>query len=335
MSNYPAHINIVDLKINNKYQGIYIVKSHAIKTAKTGSNYLDFVFKDKTGEISGKCWNIPSHVDVNAIKDSDFICMAFMVEEFNGNKQLRVDNLRPVLPTEDFDRSELIPVAPEPAEKMFNDLYSTASAFQNKSLRELVTFILNERKNEIMFMPAAKSMHHAVLAGLLQHTTGMLKLGKTMGELYKDSINVELLLAGIILHDICKLDEFQTGPIGLVTDYTSKGKLLGHLAMGYEYVTRTAEKLGTDSEVLMCIQHMILSHHGEPEYGSSVRPMFLEADLLHQIDLIDARVFMFNEVTQNVEAGSFSDKVFGLNNIQVYVPNIKDENNTTIPNNYI
>lgn len=315
------HKDIKEFTVGQKYGGVYICKSHVMKTAKTGSTYIDMQIQDKTGEINGKCWIIPQGVDTSRIVDGDFIALSLQIEEYQGKMQARIDNIKIIEPTDAFDKSEIIPVAPESADNMFAEIISTIDNMTNRELNLICSNIINEQKELLMTCPGAKTMHHAVVSGLLQHLTGMLRLGKCMTTVYKN-INSDLLLSGIILHDICKLREFSLGPVGLCIDYSKEGKLLGHITIGVSYIESKCAELNISKEITSLLMHMILSHHGEPDFGSAIRPMFLEAILLNQIDNIDAKVYMCEEVLNNVEKGAFSYKVFGLNNIQLYKPNL-------------
>ena len=312
-----TRINIVDMVVGQTYTNVFLLKQHTIKSTKTGSKYLDLVIQDKTGDMPGKLWTIPESLDVDTLQDSDFIIMQFLVEDYQGNKQAKITNIRRVREGDKFDKEELVPIAPESAEEMYNELVTTALNFNNTDLKNIVVETLKENKEILLTMPGAKSVHHAVLAGLLYHTVGMLRTAKAIASVYP-TIRKDLLYAGVILHDIAKLKEFATGPVGLVTDYTAEGKLLGHIHMGARYVGNMCEKLKVNPEINLLLQHMILSHHGIPEHGSAITPMFLEAELLHMCDKIDSRVYMYNDAIKDVPVGEFSPKVFALENKQVY-----------------
>lgn len=315
------HSNISDFKVGNKYGGIYICKQHTMKVAKTGSQYIDMVAMDKTGEINCKVWSMPMGFNPNEIVDGDFIALVMLIEEYQGKMQAKVENIKIVTPDmhSQFDKSEVIPVAPESANVMWNDMMFVIKDMKNVSLQNLCLNVVNEQKDGYLYSPGAKSMHHATVSGLLHHTTGMLKLAQSIVDLYP-SVNSDLLMAGIILHDVCKIREFSLGPVGLCTDYSMEGKLIGHITMGVSYIERKCMELGIDEELRIMLMHMLASHHGQPEFGSPVRPMFIEAFLLNAIDNIDAKVYMCNEATKSIEPGTFSEKMFGLDNVQIYKP---------------
>lgn len=312
-------INIVDMEVGKSYAHVYLLKSHAVKKTKNGSDYLDLVFQDKTGEMPGKLWTIPKGFDVEAMQDSDFIVLQFSVEDYQGNKQAKVTNIRFVKPGDDFDKSELIPVSPEDPAKLYEEIMLTAESFSNTDLKNIVKTALTEYKESFVSTPGAKSVHHAFIGGLAYHTCGMLRTAKALCSVYP-TIKEELLCTGVIIHDIAKIQEFEVGPVGLVTDYTMQGKLLGHIFMGAKYIGELCEKLNVDKELSTILQHMILSHHGLPEHGSAIKPMMLEAEMLHICDMIDSRVEIYKEATKDVAKGEFSGKVFALENRTVYNP---------------
>ena len=161
-------------------------------------------------------------------------------------------------------------------------------------------------------IPAAKSVHHSFLSGLLMHTSNMLRLVDYLSGLYAGIIDRSLLLTGMLLHDFAKEREFTFSGLGMVTDYSLSGQLIGHLVMGAQEVQQCAESLGLPQEKSLLLQHMILSHHGEPDFGAAVRPMCAEAELLSLIDLVDSRMEIYAEALQELPEGTFSGRIFAL-----------------------
>jgi len=161
-------------------------------------------------------------------------------------------------------------------------------------------------------IPAAKSVHHGFLSGLLMHTVNMLRMADYLAAQYADTVDRSLLLAGTLLHDFAKGEEFTRSELGLVTDYSVKGQLLGHLVLGAQEVAAVAREVGMPEEKSLLLQHMILSHHGEPEFGAAVRPMCAESELLSCIDLIDSRMEIYKESLAEVPIGAFSGRIFAL-----------------------
>jgi 3'-5' exoribonuclease len=189
---------------------------------------------------------------------------------------------------------------------------------------------VGEKEEQLMFYPAAKENHHAVVGGLLYHIISMLRAGEKLAEIYS-WINKDLLYAGIILHDLAKIDEMEAGEIGLITEYTVEGQLLGHIIQGIKDIDRVAREEGADGEVSLLLQHMVLSHHYEPEFGSPKRPMIPEAELLHYLDMIDARMYDMRRVLDHVPPGGLSDRIWLLHNRRLYQNRLNtepNENNT-------
>ena len=205
---------------------------------------------------------------------------------------------------------------------MISELNQFLKEIGNQKLKAVTIELLNKYKKQFVSYPAAKSMHHDFYSGLIYHTTTMLKVAKALLEIYP-SLNKDLLYSGIILHDLGKTIEL-SGPIG--TSYTLEGELLGHIVIMSDEVAKTADKLGIDGEEIILLRHIILAHHGKYEFGSPKLPMIKEAEIINFIDNIDARMMMFEKNLTNVEPGTFSDKLFGLEGRHFYVPTFDKEN---------
>lgn len=308
-----------NLKTNQTIEGVFLLKSLSTKTTKAGKNYFDIVLCDRYAELPCKMWDVPSYLLEEPLPAGDVVYANFQVEEYEGNFQGRISFLRPVLLTDSYDKSELVPTSPIEPEKIYNYIMKTVSEFKNEELRSIVEFVYKENKELLLYMPAAKSVHHDFVGGLLFHTFGMLRTATALSQIYP-SVNKELLCTGVLLHDIYKTREFTTSPVGLVTEYSPCGNLLGHISMGATYISKVCDKLNISEELSMILQHMILSHHGEPEMGSAIPPRVLEAKLLNLCDTIDAQVEIFGKALKDVEPGNFSQKVFALKNTTVYKP---------------
>ena len=161
-------------------------------------------------------------------------------------------------------------------------------------------------------IPAAKSVHHGFLSGLLMHTANMLRLADFLAGQYGDIVDRSLLLAGTLLHDSGKEAEFTFSQLGLVTAYSVKGQLLGHLVMGAQEAGEVAKELGIPEEKSVLLQHLILSHHGEPEFGAAVKPICAESELLSLIDMVDSRMEIYRETLDSLQDGEVSGRVFAL-----------------------
>lgn len=309
---------INEFQSGERIDGFFLVKSMDLKTSSNGKKYLDFTLGDKTGEVNSKLWEYVEG-DENKYKENMLIKVRGTVSTWQNSLQLKLERLREAVPSDGVNIEDFVPVAPLEPEFMYSEIIKYVENMNNLDIKNIVNAILEEKHDKLMHFPAAKKNHHAVKAGLLYHVLTMLRAGEKLAEIYT-FINKDLLYGGIILHDIAKLEEMDASSLGIVSDYTIEGQLLGHIIQGIKKVELVAETVKADREIVMMLQHMILSHHYEPEYGSPVKPMFPEAELLHHLDIIDARMYDMKRVTSDVEKGSFSERVYSLENRKIYKP---------------
>ena len=289
------------------FEGFLLVKAAEQRTSSNGSKYLDMTLGDVSGEVNAKMWDGTAA----APGVGKVIRLRGMMLEYNGKPQLRVDKFRLALENDKFDMSMLMPCAPEPPQNMMDYILNRADAIVDKELKALVLLRLEQAGDKIYYYPAAQKLHHAERSGLLHHTSTMLRTAQALCEIYPQ-LDGDLLAVGVILHDLCKLEELSADEMGVVSEYTVEGQLLGHLVQGVSALGRAAEKLGTRKELVLMLQHMILSHHDLPEYGSPRRPMFPEAEVLHIIDLLDARMFEMDYALKNTAPGGFTERIWSL-----------------------
>lgn len=307
---------INEFKVGDNIEGFYLVKSMGVKTSSNNKTYIDFNLADKTGEINGKLWDSTKE-DENQFTEGKLIKVRGIVSEWEGKLQLKIIKLRLSDKGDYLSLDDYIPKAPEESETMYKKILSYIGEIKNKDIHNIVSYILKENKDKVMFYPAAKSNHHAIHGGLLYHILTMLKMAEKLCEIY-DLLDRDLLYGGIILHDIAKLEEMDSNELGIVSAYTREGELLGHIVQGIKNIEKVSEKLNTDKEITTLLQHMVLSHHYEPEFGSPKRPMIPEAEILHYLDIIDARMFDMQKTLENIKPMSFSDKIWTLNNRKLY-----------------
>ena len=185
------------------------------------------------------------------------------------------------------------------------------SLIDNENLARIVSACLNHYSSDVYEYPAAAKIHHNFIGGLATHTSGMIKLAIALCSIYP-SLSRDYLLAGVIVHDLGKIEEL-TSPV--VTEYSTIGKLLGHISIMDARLLEIGKELHLeDSEELMVLRHMVLSHHGQFEFGSPVRPETLEAEMLNLIDNIDARVNTIDKALSEIKEGEFTGKIFALDN---------------------
>lgn len=290
-----------------RFEGYLLVRSAEQRTATSGSRYLDMNLADKTGEINSKVWDSAA----TAPQTGTALKVRGLVLEYNGRLQLRVDKMRPVEPQDEMDVSLLTPCAPEPPEEMRLTLQNIIDNMTREPLKALLAEALRMAGEELYYFPAAQRLHHAERSGLLHHTTSMLKTADAVLACYP-FLDADLLRAGVILHDLAKIEEMDSDSFGNVSDYTADGLLVGHLVRGVAQLREAASKVEIDSELVLLLEHMIISHHGEPEYGSPRKPMFPEAEALHWIDVLDARMNEMQGIMDRIPEGSFSEKIWSL-----------------------
>ncbi|CUH96545.1 hypothetical protein P22_2635 [Propionispora sp. 2/2-37] len=307
---------ISEMKPGDSVQNFFLIKSVDCKTSNNNKRYLDLTLADQSGEINAKLWDCKPE-DESRFRQQILVKVRGTIFEWQSRLQLKIEKIRLSAPEDGLYIAEFVPVAPREAEGMYQELLQYIAAIQHSDLHKIVSTIIENKKDKLLIYPAAKQNHHAVRSGLLFHILTMLQLGEKITQVYP-GINRDLLYAGVILHDIAKLDEMKAGELGIVSEYTPEGELLGHIVQGIKLIDQTAKKIGADGEISLLLQHMILSHHYEPEFGSPKRPMIPEAEVLHYLDIIDARMYDMNKVLDNTKAGSFSDKVWLLQNRKLY-----------------
>ena len=299
--------NVCDLLKGQRFEGFLLVRSSDQRTGGNGAKYLDLNLADRTGEVNAKVWdgNVPPPAPGSVVK------VRGGTLEYNGRLQLRVERIRAMTPADEVDLNALTPCAPESPEAMLKELYDAVDAFQSQPLRDLTRELLRRFDEKLRYYPAAQRIHHAERGGLLHHTTGMLRTARAVVGVYP-WLNADLLYAGVILHDLCKTEEMISDNLGVVRDYSREGLLLGHLVLGVTRIQEAANDLGISGEPVLLLEHMLLSHHGEAEYGSPPKPMFPEAEVLHWVDLLDARMNEMSSAIAKVKPGVFSDKIWSL-----------------------
>ena len=296
-----------------------MVKSAAVKTGSNGKQYLDITLGDKTGELTGKKWDVsdgeyPALVD---IKEKDIVKIKGVITEWAGQLQFRVQRIRKANENDGQQIGDFVKAAPEDPQEMYDFIFDTAQNLTDRDLRELCVRLLTENKDRLLYYPAASKNHHAQLGGLLYHTKRMLMTGMRVCEVYTN-LNRDLVLTGVILHDMEKLNEIDADIDGIASGYSFEGQMLGHLIQGVKLVDRMALEMGMDREKAIMLEHMILSHHYEPEFGSPKKPLFPEAEVLHYLDILDARMFDMQAALEATEPGAFSDRVWTLDNRRLY-----------------
>ena len=265
----------------------FLVREKTLAKTKAGLPYLSLRLGDRTGEIEGRIWENVQEFSPLFEKD-DFIKVRADVDEFQGALQLRISKLRRLDESEVF-LEEFLPQTSQDIEAMLKDLKAVCQGVQNPFLRTLLELFLTDESFLAKFKlaPAAKTLHHVYLGGLLEHTHALVQLILLVGPRYR-GVNMDLLITGGILHDIGKIDELS---FHRSFDYTDAGRLVGHILLTAERVEKKIQEIPDFPEPLaMQLKHILLSHHGEYDFGSPRRPKTLEALLLHHLDDLDAKM---------------------------------------------
>ena len=314
-------IYIKDLRKDQEVVEFFMVKASAVKTGSNGKQYLDITLGDMTGELTGKKWDVsdgeyPALVD---IKEKDIVKIKGVITEWAGQLQFRVQRIRKANEQDGMQIGWFVKAAPENPQEMYDFVYGVASDLKDDELRALCQRILTDNRERLLYYPAASKNHHAQLGGLLYHTKRMLMTGQRVCEVYTN-LNPDLVLTGVILHDMEKLNEIEADVDGIASGYSFEGQLLGHLIQGVKTIDRLALEMGMDREKALMLEHMILAHHYEPEFGSPKKPLFPEAEVLHYLDILDARMFDMQAALEATQPGEFSDRIWTLDNRKLYKP---------------
>ena len=309
-------MNFIPAGANGLVDCFLLVKASNKKTSTKGDDFLDMTLSDKSGEINAKLWSYVAAVH-GEYQPGDIVKVRGSVSMYNGAEQLRIDKIRHALPSDEVNADDLVASADYSGEAMFDELYRIADGFKDNDIKAIVTTLLSQNKEKLLYWPAAFKLHHAIRSGLMLHTLSIVRLCEKVCEIYT-FVDKELLMAGAMLHDIAKTIEYEMTPSGLASGYTVRGNLIGHLAEGAMMIRETSNKLGITSEIPLLLEHMVLSHHGEPDFGAAVRPAFIEAELLSELDMLDARMFEMKEATFGVSSGEFTGKMWSMDNRKLY-----------------
>lgn len=317
---------INQLETGQEFQDFFMVKAIAVKMGANKKQYLDLTLGDCTGEISAKKWDISDAElpALNEIKEGDIIKVKTGVTEWNGMRQLRVMRIRKAVDTDDQELWDFIKAAPEKTDDMYDYISQAVDRMTDRDLQAISRRMMEENKEKLLYYPAATKNHHSQYGGLLYHMKRMIDMGERACLVYKN-LKRDWVVCGVIIHDMEKIREIESDELGIASGYSFEGQMLGHLVQGVKYVDRLAEELGIPKEKAIMLEHMILTHHYEPEFGSPKKPLFPEAELLHYLDMMDAKMFDMEAALAATKPGEFSDRVWTLDNRKLYKPTTDTE----------
>ncbi len=306
-------MKIRDFKKGERVSVPLLVSQFTKGVTQNGAPYLSISLQDNTGEIEAKLWDVKEEQEA-VVKVGMIINVDADVLLYRQNLQLRIQQVSS-LDQDSFDLAEFVQSSAYDVEFLKKEMNKFTNMIEDQVLQDLVKACFDFYGDKFYQYPAATRNHHDFVGGLASHVYGMANLAVSICELYP-IYNRDLLLAGVLIHDMGKIDEY-TAPI--LSEYTALGKLVGHISIMHANLVQVARELAyEDKEQTLLLRHLLLSHHGELEYGSPVVPMLKEAEMLNFIDNMDARTNMFEKFYDDQEEGTFSPRMFALNNRNFY-----------------
>ncbi len=291
-----SRISIKDINVGDGFSSIFLVAAASLADSKNGP-FWRLELKDASGSIEAKIWS-PLSQRIEEIKLGDFVEIRAKASLFRDQLQLSIEAFRIVENSHELDYADFLPTSKVPPAELLNELENLIqNELDHAPWANLVKSVLTDKniRAKLLLAPAAKSVHHAYLGGLLDHTLSVVKLCIKLCEHYPE-LDRQLLIVAAIFHDIGKIEELSGG---IANDYTDEGKLLGHIVQGIIMLRPHLEKSKLDKNLIMHLEHLILSHHGELEYGAAKVPLTAEAFALHYADNIDAKMAQLREVFEN------------------------------------
>ncbi len=277
---------IKDLETSSNISNTFLLKSLNLAQAKDGKKYINATFSDKSGDLEARMWGQAEQI-ASEFKSGDFVLAHGKVHTYQGRRQFVISKLE-AINIDSINQSDFFFSAQRPADEMYEELVGLVSKLEDVYIKELLLSIIQDTEisRRLKTWQAGKTIHHAYKSGLLEHILSCSNLGVSLSAHYQ--CNTSYVVAGCILHDLCKIYELTDGSS---VEYTEEGKLIGHLVKGLEIVDRFAYRIeGFPYQMKMHLKHILLSHHGHYEYGSPKIPMTSEANLVHLIDYMDSKM---------------------------------------------
>jgi 3'-5' exoribonuclease len=286
-----ARKKVSELKEGDTLDQLFLLQSRTLRTARNNSLYLQLELRDRTGSVPGRLWDATQE-QAESIQPDQFVHVKGQVETYRDRLQVIVRHIE-LRPAAEADLAEFLPATTRDVDEMFDRIIAIAKTVKHRGLRKLLAAFLKNDETGDAFRraPAAVSYHHAFLGGLLEHTLGVTEMAVVVAEKHPE-LDRELLLAGVILHDIGKIKEFS---YERAFNYTDTGELLGHLYIGARMIEEQAAEIDELSpQTTEALVHLVLSHHGAYEYQSPKLPMTAEALAVHHLDNLDAKLNAFS-----------------------------------------
>lgn len=286
-------------EIGEAFTGFFVIRRKELRSTRAGQPYLMLEIGDRSGRLSGNIWDDALTVNEDLF-EGGIIKAQGRIETYQGAKQVAFKRLRKVRPDDEVDPTDLIPSTDTDPKENFTEIEKLVSKFDNENLKQLVTLFFDDDTFRTRFLkaPAGKLWHHNRLGGLVEHTLSMCRICVMMADHYPE-LDKDLLISGAILHDIGKVEEYN---FDSYIDYSDRGRLVGHITLGSQWVAERAAQLDSfPPDLLDRLQHLILSHQGE--HGSPVMPSTREAFMLHYVDLMDSKMDALRRITRELPEG--------------------------------
>lgn len=302
-------------RVGDAFEGFLLVRSSTKGMASNGKPFLTLMLEDQSGEIEAKLWDCSTEDEQVYIAEK-VIKISGEMTSFRGRSQLKIKAVRLAVSEDDITVKDLIQSAPLEVEEMADRITQYIFEMKNPNIQRITRQLVKKYQRPFFEYPAAVKNHHEYVSGLAYHVVSMLDLAGSLAKLYP-SLDKDLLYAGVILHDLGKVIEL-SGPIA--ASYTFEGKMLGHISIMVNEISEAAKELEIEGEEVTILQHMILSHHGKSEWGSPKAPLIREAEILHMIDNMDAKMQMMNRALERTQPGEFSERVQPMEHRSFYKP---------------
>ena len=298
---------------HDRIEGQFLLGSVSKGVNANGGSYFSVELRDASGQITAKKWDATLD-DEQIFVTGNVISVIGETNKYRDALQLKILSAE-VVSLDEIDVDRFVKAPPISKEELINKFNNYVKSVKNDDCQKLLKYMINKFDDKLYNYPAAVSIHHEYSSGLLVHSLTMADIAAMLCPIY--DADYDLVITGCLLHDMGKIIELE-GPI--VYKYSLEGKLLGHISIMCAEIRKAAEELKITSEVPVLLEHMVLSHHGQQEFGSPVMPLTKEALLLSLIDNLDSKMVVVSKATEDLELGSFSTKVFPLDNRSFYKP---------------
>lgn len=308
------------LNIQDEFVGFYLLKELNVKqTSSTpAKDYFDIVLSDSSGQLPAKYWDVTIQ-DKETFFPMQLVKVQGTVLSYRDQPQVKITKIRKAREDDGVSLTDFVRAAPIRPVDLLHTIKLTMNDITDSQIRTIVQHCVAKVEEKLMHYPAAKTYHHAYFAGLAYHIVRMLEIGDFICK-QRPFLNPDLIKAGIILHDIAKPEEM-IAQMGIVTEYSTQGRLIGHIVIASNWIAEAAllNDIPSDSELVLGLQHLVLSHHNLGEWGSPVQPQTAEAVALHYIDMLDAKLQMVEDALDTtVETEPWTPMIRGLENKAIY-----------------